>query len=133
MTVLIGLIKSHSWILGSFSWTLWTSKHFNPPTFWLLDPTIRLCGWLKQKCIFFLGKRIITLSLAPDIKLSTAKPVESHRFSLLPSNLLLFHLLHAAPLPLLTPWLVKLTKSFMTPTSPSSMRTRALLGQRATL
>jgi hypothetical protein len=46
----------------------------------------------------------------------------------LPSNLLLFYLLHAAPLPLLTPWLVNLTKSFTPPMNPSSTRTRALLG-----
>jgi hypothetical protein len=72
----------------------------------------------------FLGKQIVTPLPATHIKLSTAEPVESHRFSLLPSNLLLFHLLHAAPLPLLTPWLLKLTKSFTPPTSMPSVTPR---------
>jgi hypothetical protein len=42
---------------------------------------------LKKKDIFFLGKRIITLSPAAHIKLNIAGHVVSHHFSLLPSHL----------------------------------------------
>jgi hypothetical protein len=38
----------------------------------------------------FLGERIVTLSSATHIKLDAAIHAKSHRFSLLPSNLLLF-------------------------------------------
>jgi hypothetical protein len=49
---------------------------------------------------------------------------KSHHFSLLPSNLLLSHLLLTAPHLLLTQWLVKLTRPFTSLAMPSPMRPR---------
>jgi hypothetical protein len=64
-------------ISGSFSWTLRTSKYFKSPTFWLLDFSFGLRGWLKQKGIF-LGKQIVTMSPAVHIKLSAVEHVKSN-------------------------------------------------------
>jgi hypothetical protein len=58
-------------------------------------------GLLKQKGILFLEKLIVTLSPAAHIKLDAIVHAKSHRFSLLPSSLLLFCLLVAAPHPIL--------------------------------
>jgi hypothetical protein len=54
---------------GSFSGMPQTSKSFKLPTFWLLDLTYGSRGLLKQKCIFFLGKRIMILLHVVNIKL----------------------------------------------------------------
>jgi hypothetical protein len=43
----------------------------------------RLRGWLKQKCIFFLGKSIVTLSPTTHIKMSVDECVQFHRFPFL--------------------------------------------------
>jgi hypothetical protein len=80
----------------------------------------------------FLMKGIVTLSSASHIKLSTTENVKSHRFSLLPSNLLLSHLLLTALLPLLTQWLVKLTRSLMSSMGLLLMRARPILEGRVT-
>jgi hypothetical protein len=48
----------------------------------------------------FLGKQIITLSSVAHIKLNATVHAKYHCFSLLPSSLLLSHLLLAAPHPL---------------------------------
>jgi hypothetical protein len=47
------LDKSYPLILGSFSWTLQTSKYFKVPNFLLLDSVAGMRGCLKQKCIHF--------------------------------------------------------------------------------
>jgi hypothetical protein len=125
------LDKSYPLILGSFSWMPHTSKYFKLLTFSASRSCVRITRVVETERHLFLGKRIITLSPAAHIKLSTAEHVKSHRFSFLPSNLLLSHLLLTAPLPLPSQWLVKLTRSFRFPMSPSSMRPRVLLEQRA--
>jgi hypothetical protein len=61
----------------------------NFPPFWFLDPASGSHGWLKQKSIFFLGKRIVMLLPAAPIKLSATEHITSHHFSLLPSHLFL--------------------------------------------
>jgi hypothetical protein len=78
----------------------------------------------------FIGKQIVILSPAAYINLSTIEHIKSHRFTLLTPIFYCFHLLLAAPLPLPTPWLVRLTRSFMSPTCPSSMIVRVNLRQR---
>jgi hypothetical protein len=58
-----------------------TLKSFKLLTFWLLDPASKSHGWLKQKCIFFLGKGIVTQSPAAPIKLmllGMSHPIISH-------------------------------------------------------
>jgi hypothetical protein len=57
---------------------------------------------------------------------------KSHRFSLLPSNLLLCHLLLAAQHPILAQWLMKLTRPFTSPAKLLSTWPRLLLEGRAT-
>jgi hypothetical protein len=94
--------KSYPLILGSFFWTLQTSKYFKLLTFSHPQYRGQVALVVKTERHLFLGKRIITLSHAVHIRLSAAEHTRSHHFSLLPNNLLLSHLLLAAPHPLLT-------------------------------
>jgi hypothetical protein len=121
------LYRSHPLILGSFSWSLWTSEYFKLPNFLFLDSATRLRGWLKQKGIFFLGKQIVTLSPVVHIKLSALSSIASH--SCLP--LLLSHLLLAAPLTFLVQLLIELTRFFTLLVILLPTRTKVLLEQRA--
>jgi hypothetical protein len=69
-------------------WHLWHAcfkesyiqRCYPSSSFWLLDSTYGLCGLLKQKGTFFLGKSIVTLSPTAPIKLvslSMSHPIAS--------------------------------------------------------
>jgi hypothetical protein len=73
--------------LGSFSRTPQISKSFELQTPRLLASTSGLRGQLKQKVIFFLGKRIILPLTATHIKLIAIVIIAFHYFSFLPSHL----------------------------------------------
>jgi hypothetical protein len=64
-----------------------TSKSFKLPIFWLLDLAFRSCGWLKQKCIFFLRETNCHIVACCTYNAGAAEHVLSHRFSLLPYHL----------------------------------------------
>jgi hypothetical protein len=55
---------------------------------------------IEIEMLLFLGKQIVTLSLAAHIKLNATVHAKFDHFSLLPSSLLLSHLLLATPHPL---------------------------------
>jgi hypothetical protein len=98
------LITFHLLCGSSFSGTPQISKSFKLPTFWLLDSASGLCGLLKWKDPFFIGKRIVTLSPTIPIKaalLSTSRPIASRSYLLIfPPTFNLFQIL-AAALPIL--------------------------------
>jgi hypothetical protein len=100
MIVSNGLIAFCPLCRGSFLGTPRTSKSFKLSTFWLLDLASGSRGWLKQKGIFFLGKRIVTLSPVVPIKLaplSTSRPIVSRSCLLIfPATINLFQLLAAS-------------------------------------
>jgi hypothetical protein len=122
------LNDSRPLISGSFSWMLQTSKYFKLPNFSASRFRVWIAWVIETEIHLFLGKRIGILLPARHIKLSATKHVKSHHFSLSPSNLLLL----TVPLPLLTPWLVRLTRPLASSMILSSMRIRVILRQRET-
>jgi hypothetical protein len=66
------------------------SKYFKLPTFLAAQSHGRIAWVLEIERHLFPSKRIIILSPIVHIKLDTVEHTKSHRFSLLPSSLLLF-------------------------------------------
>jgi hypothetical protein len=136
MIVSNGLIAFCPLCRGSFLGTPRTSKSFKLSTFWLLDLASGSRGWLKQKDIFFLGKRIIALSPVVPIKLaplSTSRPIVSRSCLLIfPATINLFQLL-AASLSFCAPWPRDLLAILPSPTHRPTRTLERLCGQKASL
>jgi hypothetical protein len=79
LIILISLIID----LGSFSWTLQTSKYFKLPTFLVSRSRGQIMWVVETERHLFLGEKIITLSPTTHIKLDVTVHTRSQHFCFL--------------------------------------------------